>query len=65
MTEPCIQVNGRVLSDAQAMAVRVAVTNFHTETAEPETKADLGPIADAYHARLDEVLALMLGGTRS
>lgn len=59
--EPTIIVNGRVLTDAQAMAVRVAVSNFHMETADPEFRAELGPISGAYHARLGEVLLHMLG----
>lgn len=58
--EPYIQIGNYVLTEAQAMAVRVAVTNFHSETADPEFKAELGPIADAYHARLGEVLAAWL-----
>ena len=59
MNEPCIQINGRTLTNAQAMAVRVAVTNFHMEVASEEGKRDLGPIADAYRARLEEVFKIM------
>jgi hypothetical protein len=58
--EPRIQIGDYVLTEAQAMAVRVAVSNFHMETADAEYKNELGPIADAYHARLGEVLAVML-----
>lgn len=60
MDEPYIQIEEHVLTTAQAMAVRVAITTFHMETADPEFKAALGPIADAYHARLGEVLKVML-----
>lgn len=60
MSEPRIQIGSHVLTDAQAMAVRVAVTNFQMETAaSSEFAAELGPIAPAYHARLTEVLRLM------
>lgn len=58
--ESRIEINGRRLTEAQAMAVRVAITGFHMETAEPKSRKDLGPIADAYHARLGEVLGVML-----
>lgn len=58
--EPKIQIGGHVLTEAQAMAVRVAVTTFHIETGTEENRADLGPIADAYHARLGEVLTIII-----
>lgn len=58
--EPYIQIGEHVLTEAQAMAVRVAVTSFHTETGAEGSREELGPIADAYHARLGEVLTIML-----
>ena len=45
--EPKIQIDDYVLSEAQAMAVRVAVTSFQMECASEEGRSDLGPIADA------------------
>ena len=61
MDEPRITINGTALSAAQAMAVRVAVTNFHAEMSNPDFAAQVGPIAEGYAARLGEVLKLMLG----
>lgn len=65
MIEPVIVINGRHLTEAQAMAVRVAVTNMLTEMADPEALGtdDLGrDITAAYHARLTEVISLILVG---
>ena len=58
--EPKVQIGDYVLSEAQAMAVRVAVTTFHIETGTEESREGLGPIADAYHARLGEVLTIWI-----
>jgi hypothetical protein len=58
--EPTITINGTTLTNAQAMAVRVAVSNFQMECAEPEFREGIGEIADAYQARLGEVVRLML-----
>ncbi len=60
MNEPYIQIGEHVLTEAQAMAVRVAVTSFHAETGAEGCREALGPIADAYHARLGEVLKVLL-----
>lgn len=57
--EPSITINGHTLSDAQAMSVRVAVTSFRADLDQPSAADALGPIAAAYAARLDEVLASM------
>jgi hypothetical protein len=63
MPEPHIQIGTHVLTNAQAMAVRVAITNFHMEVSEDdEARAELGPIADGYRDRLGEVLKIMLTG---
>lgn len=59
-----IQIGDHVLSLGQAMSVRVAITNFHMEVASPEMKTALGAIADGYHARLSEVLKIILAQTR-
>lgn len=61
MSEPRIHIGDRVLTNAQAMAVRVAVSTFHIEVVSEESRDALGPIADAYHARLGEVLTIMIG----
>lgn len=61
--EPEITINGTALTNAQAMAVRVAITSFHAETSHPHA---LGTdehglrMCTAYHLRLDEVLRLIL-----
>ncbi len=61
MAEPYIQIGDHVLTHAQAMAVRVAITNFHMEVSEDdEIRAGLGPIADGYRDRLSEVLTIIL-----
>ena len=65
MSEPYIQIGDQVLTEAQAIAVRVAITNFHAETADEDLREQLGPIADAYHARLGEVLTIILNQPRS
>lgn len=58
--EPSILIGHIKLTDAQAMAVRVAVTAFQMECDSDEGKENLGPIADVYSARLEEVLRLIL-----
>lgn len=60
MPEPFIQIGSHVLSDGQAMAVRVAISNFHMEVSDPEFAADLGPISAAYRERLSEVLKAII-----
>ena len=68
MSEPRIQIGDHILTPAQAMAVRVAITNFHMETSDRDRAAEIGPIAGAYNARLREVLRMMfkdIGQARS
>lgn len=61
MSEPCIAINGKVLTVGQAAAVRVAVTAFHTEMHDPAAGVDLGrELAEAYKVRLTEVLKIMM-----
>lgn len=57
--EPFIRINGRELTAAQSMAVRVAVSDFHTQMRDPEFAEELGPIAQGYADRLLEVLKIM------
>jgi hypothetical protein len=60
--EPRIKVNGFWLTNAQAMAVRVAVSDFHMQMCiGDQMREDLGlQLADAYRDRLQEVLKIML-----
>jgi hypothetical protein len=60
MAEPKIQIGDWVLSEAQVMSVRVAIQSFQMECVSEEGKENLGPIADAYNARLCEVIRIML-----
>lgn len=63
-TEADITINGTKLSFGQAMALRVAATDFHKQMAQLDA---LGSdengrgIAKGYSDRLAEVLALMIG----
>ncbi len=63
MNEPSIVVNGIGLSTGQAMAIRVAVSDFREQMTDPIA---LGPdaqgraLANAYRERLTEVLQIML-----
>lgn len=61
MTEPVITINGRLLTEAQAMAVRVAITTFHAEMSVPGVlgQDEHGQrISEAYRDRLTEVLMI-------
>lgn len=58
--EPRIQIGDHVLTLAQAGSLRVAVTTFYDETGTAQSRSDLGPIADGYHARLGEVLRMII-----
>jgi hypothetical protein len=60
--EATITINGRVLSFAQALSVRVAVSSFRLELADPAFAAGLGPeLAANYDAHLQTVEALLIG----
>jgi len=55
------QIDDHVLTEAQAIAVRVAITSFYEEcSVNGEFREGLGPIADAYRDRLGEVLRIIL-----
>ena len=67
MSEAKIQIGDHVLTEAQSMAVRVAITTFAMELTpseddEPhELREGIGEaLADAYWARLNEVLRIMV-----
>ena len=57
--EPKVQIGDCVLSEAQAMAVRVAVTSWHSQLAAGEA-IELGDIGPVYEQRLGEVLKIWL-----
>lgn len=58
-SEPAITINGHALTIAQAMAVRVAVSNFLLELSDPENLEALGPIGPEYQRRLVEITKIM------
>ncbi len=62
MREPAIRMNGVLLTPAQAMAVRVAVTSYAMEMREPGALGDDEhgqAMAQAYADRLGEVSELI------
>lgn len=64
--EPKIQIGDHVLSEGQAMAVRVAVSTFHIEVSDDDYRKELGEkLADAYRDRLGEVLTIIIHAPRS
>lgn len=62
MTEPTITINGKSLTEAQAMTVRVALCDFMAGLDDPDRygRADDAPINDAYRDRLREIMMVML-----
>jgi hypothetical protein len=64
MTEPIITINGIILNTSQAMAVRVAITNFGEDLAsDPDAFGtdDMGlALVKAYSERVAEVIRIML-----
>ncbi len=59
MVESDIVINGRTLSFAEAMTVRVAMSSFSMYVNEPETAKALGPIAEGYQAHCASLLRLI------
>jgi hypothetical protein len=59
MTEPTITINGHELTPAQAVAVRVAVTNFHAAVSDTRPRRQR-PLDRHYAALLGKVLRIML-----
>lgn len=56
LVEPDILVNGRTLTFAESMAVRVAVGNFRLWLSDPENRVGLGArLADSYDRHLASV----------
>ena len=62
LTEPDIVINGRALSFAECMAVRVAIGNFRIMLSDPEFRAGVGEtLAHNYDHHLQQVEKTMLG----
>lgn len=62
MTEPTMIIGDRALTNAQAMAVRVALSDFYASLSDPVTLGDDEhgrAMTDLYRQRVAEVLALM------
>jgi hypothetical protein len=62
MQEASITINERVLTNAQAMAVRVAISNFYSDMMEPDALGDDEhgrAMVTAYRERLVEVIRLL------
>jgi len=57
--EPYIQIGDHVLTSAQAMAVRVAISDLYMQVSDEDYAKELGPIAEAYRMRLGEVLTVI------
>jgi hypothetical protein len=61
--EASVTINGRTLSFAEAMSLRVAVGAFRIQLEDPVFRAGLGAVATNYDAHLARVEQLMI--TRS
>jgi hypothetical protein len=65
MTEANVTIEGTVLTFAQSMALRVALSDFLMQLDDGEFTNGLGPeLAQNYRDRCSEVLKLMLGNRR-
>lgn len=65
LVEPDIVINGRALTFAECMTVRVAVSSFRIWLSEPENREGLGePLAGNYDHHAAAVEQTMLRGTR-
>lgn len=65
LIEPDIIVNGRALTFAECMAVRVAVSSFRMSLTSGTLRAGLGAgLADGYDHHLAEVERTMIEGLR-
>jgi hypothetical protein len=61
-TEPNVIINGHILSEAQAMTLRVAIGNFLITLRDDDFMRDLGAVGPHYRDRLIEIERLMLTG---
>jgi hypothetical protein len=57
--EPIIIINGKPLTIAQAMTVRVAINNFMLELQDDDFMRNLGDVGRLYKERLTEIAKLM------
>jgi len=65
MSEATITINGKTLTEAQSLTVRVALTSYYAEMKVPNALGadDVGrEIAANYHERCCEVLAIIIKG---
>ncbi len=58
--EPRITVQGHLLMDAEASAIRVAVAHFLSELSDDEFRLSLGDIGESYRRRLTTIQNFML-----
>jgi len=61
LVEPDITVNGRLLTFAEAMSVRVAIGSFRIGLSDLELRRQLGQLADNYDHHLAAVERTMRG----
>lgn len=59
MTEPTITINDRVLTADQARTVHVALGHMLLDLDDKNFCELMGPIADAYRKRANEILEMM------
>jgi hypothetical protein len=63
MHEANVTINGHTLSDAETMAVRVAVSSFRGELMDPEFRMGIGEaLAQGYDRQLRNVEYLLMQG---
>lgn len=58
--ETIVIIKGILLTEAQSMALRVAVQNFLMDLNDPEHMAALGDVGPLYRNRLLEIQAMMV-----
>ena len=63
--EADVTINGRKLSFAESMALRVAVSQFRMSLSSETMREGLGAIADGYDAHLQAIERTMLMGPKS
>jgi hypothetical protein len=61
--EASVTINGRMLSFAEAVSLRVAVSAFRIQLEDPAFREGLGPIAASYDAHLARIEQLMITGS--
>lgn len=62
--EATIVINGRQLSFAESMSLRVAVTSFRMTLSEPSYREGLGPVAEGYDACLSRIESMIMAEAR-